>query len=134
MRAILIREKSDDKQTLGNFIATEEDGDILFQCKTLELPWVNNQNKISCVPKGTYIVKKRYSAKYKWHYHLTNTPGRDFILIHPGNYHSQILGCILVGSSHSDINGDGYRDVTNSVKTMEKLMDAMPDEFKLEII
>ncbi len=36
-------------------------------CKTIELPWLENQRRISCIPEGTYVIKKRYSPKFKWH-------------------------------------------------------------------
>lgn len=133
-RAIIIRTPSDDKQTLGNFIVTESDGDILFQCKTLELAWKNNKQSISCIPKGLYTVVKRYSDKYKHHYHITNVEGRKWILIHHGNYHTDIRGCILLGKDFTDINGDGYRDVTSSKKTCDKFLEVMPECFELEII
>ena len=45
-------------------------------------------------------------------------PGRSGVCIHKGNYFTQILGCIIVGDSHTDINKDGYKDVTNSGKTL----------------
>jgi hypothetical protein len=34
-----------------------------FQCFTLELPWLENQRSISCVPKGKYKAFKRQSPK-----------------------------------------------------------------------
>jgi hypothetical protein len=55
------------------------------------------------------------------------------IEIHSGNFHSEILGCILVGDKFKDINKDGQLDVANSKKTMVALFDMMPDKFKLEI-
>jgi len=45
-----------------------------------------------------------------------------------------ILGCILVGLNLTDINGDGYQDVTSSRVAMNKLLKVMSDEFELEII
>ena len=54
-------------------------------CYTIELPWLGNQKRISCIPEGEYILQKRFSPKFKWHLHLMNVPGRDLILIHPAN-------------------------------------------------
>jgi hypothetical protein len=54
-------------------------------CYTIELPWLHNQRRISCIPEGEYLLLKRFSLKFKWHIHLQNVPGRDFILIHPAN-------------------------------------------------
>ena len=122
------RQESCEKQTLG---ALYHEGKEV--CKTLELPWLENQRRVSCIPKGTYKVVKRHSAKYKNHFHITDVENRDWILIHHGNYYTDILGCILVGKSHTDINGDGLLDVTSSVATMKQLNDLLPDEFELVI-
>ena len=120
------------RQTLGRMIAIRNNTEVL-NCKTLELPWLNNQKKISCIPKGKYHVVKRTSQKYGNHFYVQNVPNRDMILIHAGNYVTQTEGCILVGDSFTDINGDNLRDVTNSKATLAKLYDLMPDEFELYI-
>ena len=80
-----------------------------------------------------FFCKKRYSTKYKNHFHVLDVPNRSYILIHHGNYHKHTLGCILVGKTLTDINGDGYRDVTSSVATMNALNKVLPETFKLTI-
>ena len=122
------RQESCEKQTLGTLYYEGKE-----VCKTLELPWLENQRRVSCIPKGTYKVVKRYSQKYKHHFHILDVENRDWILIHHGNYYTDILGCILVGKSHTDINGDGLLDVTSSVATMKILNDLLPDNFELVI-
>jgi hypothetical protein len=97
----------------------------------LELPYIDNKNRISSIPPNTYNVKKRYSPKYKNHFHILNVPGRDFILIHSGNYTTQTNGCILVGLKHSDINSDGIYDVVNSKSAMKILNENLPENFNL---
>jgi hypothetical protein len=99
--------------------------------KTIELEWKNNARRISCIPIGTYTVVKRTSNKYGNHFHLINVPGRDMILIHSGNYHSDSLGCIIVGSDHKDIDKDGLVDVVNSKATLSRMFTTFPDRFKL---
>ncbi|QNF35872.1 hypothetical protein HUW51_17135 [Adhaeribacter swui] len=106
---------------------------VIYNCKTLELPWLQNKSKVSCIPTGTYQVRKRNSPKYGDHFHVLDVPGRDYILIHHGNYYTDILGCILPGQNFSDINGDGLRDVTNSKNTMKMLLSLLPDSFTLII-
>jgi len=128
----ITRQPSDAKQTLGEAVILKE-GKNVFSCKTLELPWLNNLSQRSCIPKGQYRVRKRRSPKYGDHFHIQDVLGREFILIHQGNYHTQILGCILVGQTHTDINGDGYRDVTNSVVTLRALNKLLPNVFDLLI-
>ena len=38
---------------------------------------------VSCIPEGTYRLKKRYSKKFKWHIALENITNRSLILFHP---------------------------------------------------
>lgn len=133
MHIVIKRTTNEDKQTLGTL---QVQG---FKCYTLELPWKQNKKGISCIPPGKYKVVKRFSEKYGNHLHILDVKGRSFILIHNGNYHTQIQGCILVGDSLTDINKDGYKDVTNSTKTLEKLVNMLPStgitlEIKYELI
>lgn len=109
------------------------DTKIIYKFKTLELPWKNNERRVSCIPVGIYKAKKHQSPKFGQSFWLQNVPGRSEVLVHPGNFTSQILGCILPGDRHTDINGDGIIDVTNSRKTMDKLYNLMPDEFEIHI-
>jgi len=117
-----------DKQTLGLMYYNGKE-----VAKTLELADKNNAPKISCIPKGSYKVVRRFSQKYGNHFHITDVPNRSFILIHNGNYHTQILGCVLVGKAHLDINKDGYKDVTASKDKMKELLALLPNEFTLTI-
>jgi hypothetical protein len=50
-------------------------------------------------------------------------PDRDGIKIHKGNYTSQILGCVLPGLHHIDLNKDGIMDVSNSGEALRLLID-----------
>lgn len=129
----LFRQNYSEKQITGTLLVQDEAGDVQFQCKTLELPWKENKRNISCIPEGVYTVGKRFSQKYGWHFHVKDVPGRSYILIHPGNYHFQIRGCILVGDNLIDINGDGSKDVTNSQNTVDHLLSMMPSEFKMTV-
>lgn len=134
-RSLLIERIDDDSvQTLGRMTVLDENNYSDFACNTLELPWRDNRVRISCIPKGEYQVLKRWSPKFMNHFHISDVDGRTFILIHPGNYHTQILGCILVGDDFREMNGDGELDVTNSVATLKKLYELMPQKFKLKIV
>lgn len=122
------REVGNSKETLGTLIA--RNGQATFTCKTLELPWLNNQRNISCIPKGTYQVKQEWWwSKAKSTYLLQNVTGRGGIRIHSGNYFSDIQGCILLGNSFVDINKDGILDVVNSrvtIQAFEQFMGKKP--------
>ena len=122
-----------EKQTLGILTVYDDLNFPLWECRTLELPWKSNQKRVSCIPDGDYTVVKRSSEKYKNHFHILDVPNRSYILIHPANYVRQLLGCIAVGLKHTDIDGDGLRDVTSSRKTLEDLLEIMPNEFELTI-
>lgn len=74
-------------------------------CKTIELPWKNNQRRISCIPEGTYLIKKRFSYKFKWHIEIRNIKNRELILFHPANDAlKELNGCI---APVSELTGEG---------------------------
>ena len=124
---------SSEFQTLGILTIYDDHNFPFWECRTLELPDLGNKNRISCIPEGEYEIVKRNSAKYGDHFHILDVPNRSYILIHSANYVRQLLGCIAVGLSHTDIDGDGLRDVTRSKSTMKDLNRILPDKFKLEI-
>ena len=86
-------------------------------CYTIELPWLGNQKRISCIPEGEYILRQRFSPKFGWHLHIMNVPGRDLILIHPANdAKKELLGCIAPVTQLTGI-GKG----SSSRKALKKL-------------
>lgn len=78
---------------------------------TIELPWENNQEKISCIPQGLYNCKPHNGKEFKDTWQVLNVPCRTGILFHVGNYasagvlpyppgkafKSNTKGCILPG-------------------------------------
>lgn len=138
MQGKLSRQEYSDKQVLGELRLCDDAGQLLFQCKTLELAWKDNQQSVSCIPKGQYRAEPRHTQKFGDHFHVKaldgdEVHGRSHILIHQGNFHTQIEGCILVGKTHADINSDGHRDVTSSRPTLTELAQKAPEGFALEI-
>lgn len=138
---INIKRKYTPEQTLGGATLSIDDN-IVLEFKTLELPWLNNQRQISCIPEGTYKVVTRISQKYKRHLHILDVKDRSFILIHHGNFagsknpktgKSDILGCILVGRTHNDLNNDGILDITHSISTMNQIMSLIKDDDNISI-
>ncbi len=104
-----------------------------YQCFTLELPWLGNQVRISCIPPGVYEAKKIISPSLGECIDILNVPGRTYIRIHKGNFTRQILGCILVGTSIQFIDGDSIPDVGASTKAFTGLMNVLPDSFTVEV-
>lgn len=133
----IIRTTTSDQGTEGFLTAP----DINYICKTLELPWRDNERNISCIPSQEYLVKIRKSPKYGKIFWVTNVPNRSYILIHSGNvagdiskgFRSHSGGCLLLGEKHGFLYGQ--RAVLNSRITLRKFMNKMDYEtFKLKII
>jgi len=95
---LIIRDTFSEKSTLGKLFINGE----LF-CDTLELPYINNERSISCIPAGRYKVRlrtARESATRDYlHLLVQDVPDRDWILFHRGNTTKDTRGCILVGQS-----------------------------------
>lgn len=121
-----------ENQTLGHLLAFDQLTKI-YEAKSLELPWKENTQRISCIPAGNYAVKKHNSPNFGYCFWIQNVPGRSEILIHRGNFYTDILGCILIGDSFTDINNDGYLDVRNSANTVNHLVSLMPENFMIQI-
>ena len=64
-------------------------GEILLNgkrvCSSIELPWLENKKRVSCIPEGRYELTKRYSQRFGWHLLVNNVVNRDYILIHAYN-------------------------------------------------
>lgn len=107
------------------YLATAVHGELTLNGKhiayTIELPLRDNKRRISCIPEGTYILRERYSEKFKWHFVLLDVPNRSCILIHPANdAQKELQGCI---APVTQITGEGKG--TESRKAMQKLMDVL---------
>lgn len=90
-------------------------------CKTIELPWLRNEPRISCIPEGRYRLRKRYSPKFKWHFELLGVRGRKDILIHPANHAAlELKGCIAPVLQHT---GEGKGN--SSRIALERLKDRL---------
>ena len=78
-------------------------------CLTIELPWKNNETKVSCIPEGKYQLTKRYSLRFGWHLLVNNVVNRSYILIHAFNDTvKESKGCIAPVSVLTG-NGKGIR-------------------------
>lgn len=107
------------------YLATAVHGELTLNGKhiayTIELPWQDNKKRISCVPEGIYVLRKRYSEKFKWHFVLLDVPNRNCILIHPANdAQKELQGCIAPVTQFT-AEGKG----TESRKAMQKLTNAL---------
>lgn len=95
-------------------------------CKTLELPWRDNQKSISCIPAGEYKLSPYPSSRFGEVYIVNDVPNRTGILIHTGNTADDIQGCILVGDSYGKLNGK--KAVLNSRQAFNLLKETLGEE------
>jgi hypothetical protein len=101
-----------------------------FQCYTIELPWVNNLPRRSCIPEGRYELKKRYSPKFKDHLLVQGVPGRSLVLLHPANDAlTELKGCIAPVSSL-----DGAGKGSHSRKAFKKLLQLVYEALENETV
>ena len=132
MKLLIARLRETEKETLGKLFIF--DGiKVVFECCTLEPAWKGNRKNISCVPAGKYELAHRWSPKYADHLILLGVNGRSYVLMHKGNFYWDTEGCILVGRSHADINGDGELDVSSSRQTLFNLLAMLKDQESLTV-
>lgn len=85
-------------------------GELFYQdvkvCDTLELPWKENNQFLSCIPEGTYSIRWSTSHHNNPCFEILNVPGRKGVLLHAANKVSELLGCIAPGiRSGEEIRG-----------------------------
>jgi len=105
-----------------------------FICNTIELPWKNNETKVSCIPEGKYFIRKRYSKKFQWHLEIFNVKNRSLILFHPANNALQELnGCI---APVTKLSGPGLGLMSRKAFTKLKNLayEALDKEESVELI
>ena len=101
---------------------------------SLELPWLDNQPRVSCIPAGEYICKRVNSPKFGNTFEVTNVSGRTHILLHKANKLSDLLGCIGVAEEFGKLgNESGVLNSKHGYNEFMALMDDT-DEFRLIIV
>jgi hypothetical protein len=104
MKIEVIRYNHDQESTSGLMAIDDE-----FVCFTLEDQQQDQKIKGETrIPSGTYKLgfreelsglTKKYRARYnwfKWHLHVKDVPGFNYIYIHVGNSDKHTDGCLLV--------------------------------------
>jgi Family of unknown function (DUF5675) len=128
------RQSDDGIETIGNFFVTDSDsGATLLKGFTLELPYKDNQHRISCIPPGTYNYSKCLGSDHIPYEHLIlEVQNRDGICVHAGNYHNDSLGCILVGKNEFKAT-DGSEAISNSRDTLTEILAIIPESGTINI-
>lgn len=125
---ILQREDTEEDGTYGTL--RFPDGTTL---NTLELPWKNNEARVSCIPPGIYSCKKRPSRAFGEAYEVQKVQGRTGILIHAGNSAGSVdrglkadsRGCILLGMDRG--RKGSQKVITASKHAMNLFYEKMAD-------
>ena len=130
---ILERNKSTLHSTTGRLMLLDNKNNLIVQLQTLERPWIFNERKVSCIPTGTYLVKRHNSPKFGQCFKVQDVKGRSDILIHSGNVVNDTLGCILVGLSAGSADDNNTAMIYNSRKAMAVLLALIDKEVILHI-
>lgn len=120
--------------TLG-FFSVDGVTDPVFA--TIERPWLDNKNFVSCIPEGVYRVKPFSSHDNPNVWEICDVTKRSGVLIHSANWVDQLKGCIAPGLSSGYMLRDGVnkKAVTNSGLAINqmKILLKYPAEFQLTI-
>lgn len=130
LREKVIKVKDVPVETLGGIFYKDK-----RLVETMELPWLNNQHNISCIPPGTYIcIMEPTSPGHKYpHFRILDVLGRKGILMHKITYVKDLRGCVGVGLISKDLNGDLVPDIAKSTIALELLVNTLPAKFNLII-
>lgn len=132
-KIVIDRFSPEHKQTIGTFYLLENDF-IIKSWFSLELPWLNNQNFISCIPPGIYTAIKHESPKFGPSLWIQDVEGRSEILVHYSNHYWNLKGCVAIGEDLTDLDKDGNVDVTDSKASIRQLMSLIKgDSIQIEI-
>lgn len=107
---------------------------------TLELPWRDNEHDKSCVPAGTYKIRRRWSDAHKRElFALVDVPHRSDCEIHVANLPEDLLGCVGLGESLGNVekkNGHTGYGILGSEIAIDRFMKLMQgrDEALLTIL
>lgn len=111
-----------EDRTMGAFQLPN--GTIIY---TIERPWLNNEPFKSCIPEGEYTCKSYSSERFPDVWKVCNVEGRTHILIHIGNYVTDVVGCVAVGTEASK------NAVYKSAIALDVLRNNLESDFKLII-
>ena len=133
MKKLILSRSYNEMETFGTMLIFEGHFE-LFRCKCLELPWLKNQQNISCIPEGVYDCEKYSDTKHPNVFWVKNVPGRDGILLHAGNFATGVKidteGCLLPGVDFIYIDNNSTLDIAGPDIAMKALNYFLPNKFK----
>ena len=116
MKQVIIKRSYLPNCTIGEVITSWQ------SFRSIERPWLDNKVNESCIPEGTYIVKRDKTGKHQY-YAVQNVPNRTFIEMHAAKRPSDLLGCIALGMEF-----DPYYYLLRSEEAMDSFLREMGDE------
>lgn len=137
LKAVLLRNRYSPHQTYGH-LRVFNGKELIAAVNTLELPWLDNQRNISCIPEGDNMVMYPHvSPRFGNTFWIKPVEGRSEILMHVANFvasknprtsTSDLRGCIGAGFGYKDIDGDGFLDLHRSGDAMRHLIEELWNE------
>lgn len=103
-------------------------------CFTIELPWLFNKPKVSCIPEGRYEPVNRYSEHIGWHFLLKDVANRSLILIHCANDAVKELNGCIAPVSILTAEGKGLRSRIAFDKLQSIILPELEKENKVFLI
>lgn len=94
-------------------------------CVTLEPPDFENKRNRSSIPAQQYLMQRIDSESNGETFEICDVPGRDSVLIHPGNLLEDTTGCVLLAQHYGKLGRD--RAVINSGLTFRLFMSLMAE-------
>ena len=132
IEVVLTRQKSLKNSTVGTLhIQTTN---LVWRCKTLELPWLDNTPQVSCIPAGKYVCRRLVSSKFGETFQVCDVPNRQGILFHAGNSAPKdTRGCILLGVG-AEISGNNAYLLSSraAMKTFMQMLEGV-ETFEITI-
>jgi hypothetical protein len=122
-RIVLTRTEQNDSYTKG---VLEVEGQPPFM--TLEPPWRNNEQKISCIPPGDYVCEQVISPRFGVTWEVTEVPDRSLIRFHQLNWVEETEGCVGVGGLFKSAP---VPHLENSQVAFNRFRNALKDEKKI---
>jgi hypothetical protein len=143
-KVVLIRLEQTDTHTLGVLTISKNSSQQIVSY-TIEPPWKDNQENISCIPLDNYKIKRYRSNSFGIVYKVMDVPNRTDIYFHVGNRvwdpatdTGDTKGCICLGDSiirEPDDSRWNYRNyVYPSRLAMDRFMDLMSETVECPLI
>jgi len=100
-------------------------------CLTIELPWLGNRPRVSCIPEGRYPLRKRYTPRFGSHFEVVGVTDRKYILFHSANdADKELRGCIAPVLKHTG-EGKGAHSRAALDRMKERLYPLLDNGHKL---